>query len=194
MSYQTRIVTGIVCATLGFGTAASAAGDREQVAPADERAVIVEFGRRVRAYVELHRRIEGPVPTIAQSSDPREIRKAIDKLGDAIRVERARAQQGDIFTPGIAAILRRAIRESCRGDFRALLVMVHEDEAPLPHAVVNAKWPGETFPFMPPRLLLTLPWLPEELEYLFLNRDLVLWDWHADLIVDVVPNAIPHET
>ena len=176
------------------GTPASAAGEPEQVASKDEQAVVAEFGRRARAYVELHRRIEGPVPTVAVSSDPGEIRKAMDKLGDAIRVERARAQQGDIFTPDIAALLRRRIRESGSGDFRALLVMVHEDEAPLPRAAVNAKWPGERFPFMPPRLLLALPWLPEELEYLFLNRDLVLWDWHADVIVDVIPNAIPQDT
>lgn len=47
---------------------------------------------------------------------------------------------------------------------------------------------------MPPKLLLALPLLPEELEYLFVNRDLVLWDWHADLIIDVLPNAIPRDT
>jgi hypothetical protein len=36
--------------------------------------------------------------------------------------------------------------------------------------------------------------LPEELEYRFINRDLVLYDGHANLIVDFVRDAIPPTT
>jgi hypothetical protein len=44
--------------------------------------------------------------------------------------------------------------------------------------------------FMPPNVLCQLPTLPEELEYRFVNRDLVLWDAHADVIVDVMRGAL----
>jgi hypothetical protein len=33
--------------------------------------------------------------------------------------------------------------------------------------------------------------LPDELEYRLIGRTLVLWDIDADLILDVLPDAIP---
>ena len=44
---------------------------------------------------------------------------------------------------------------------------------------------------MPVNVLCQLPSLPTELEYRFVNRDIVLWDVHADLVVDIIPNALP---
>ena len=46
-------------------------------------------------------------------------------------------------------------------------------------------------PTMPPELLAALPRLPPELEYRFIDRDLVLRDIDANLIIDFVPEAIP---
>jgi hypothetical protein len=43
---------------------------------------------------------------------------------------------------------------------------------------------------MPPELLRLLPRLPAGLEYRFMDRDLILWDPHANLIVDFIPNAL----
>jgi hypothetical protein len=43
-------------------------------------------------------------------------------------------------------------------------------------------------------LLLRLPELPEELEYRIVNCDLVLWDVHADLVIDFVPDALGPRT
>jgi hypothetical protein len=56
---------------------------------------------------------------------------------------------------------------------------------------VNERWPATVFAMMPPDVLNALPALPEELEYRFVHRDLVLYDAHADLIVDIVSDAIP---
>ena len=47
---------------------------------------------------------------------------------------------------------------------------------------------------MPVILLHQLPPLPEDVEYRWLDRDLVLWDIHADLIIDFLPDAIPRST
>ena len=43
---------------------------------------------------------------------------------------------------------------------------------------------------VPPNILAALPKLPEDLEYRFVNRTMILLDTHANLIVDFVPNAI----
>jgi hypothetical protein len=44
---------------------------------------------------------------------------------------------------------------------------------------------------MPPKLLAGLPPLPDELQYRFMNRDLVLWDVHANVVVDLIKRAMP---
>ena len=44
---------------------------------------------------------------------------------------------------------------------------------------------------MPPKLLLRLPRLPEEVEYRFLGRHLILRDVGANVIVDFIYNVLP---
>jgi hypothetical protein len=59
-------------------------------------------------------------------------------------------------------------------------------------ALVSADYPaGRSTPVIPCTLLDALPPLPPELRYSFVDRDLILWDLHAALIVDVVRNALP---
>jgi hypothetical protein len=41
-----------------------------------------------------------------------------------------------------------------------------------------------------PTVLQVFPPLAEELQYRFVDRDLILWDEHANLIVDVLPDAV----
>jgi hypothetical protein len=76
-----------------------------------------------------------------------------------------------------------------------MLSIVEDDNEVHVPAAVNADYPaGRSIPVMPPCLLAELPPLPEELQYRFVGRDLILWDVHAGLIVDFVPNAIPAMT
>lgn len=160
-------------------------------ATASEEAAVKELERRVAGYVELHRRIEGPVPTPRVSSDAGEIRRAVDALGAQIRKARQTAKPGDIFAPEIASMIRARIRTGCGGDFESVRDTAHHDMGQIPAATVNGKWPGPAMTVMPVTVLCQLPSLPEELEYRFVNRALVLWDAHADVIVDVMPDALP---
>lgn len=153
-------------------------------------AALAEFSAAVDAYVALHRQLEGPVPTIATSSDPDEIRRAIEALGAKIRGSRRTARAGDIFTPAVARVMRGRIDAGCGGDVDAVYTSAHDEAPRLRRPVVNGHWPGAAMTFMPPNVLCQLPTLPEELEYRFVNRDLVLWDAHADVIVDVMSGAL----
>lgn len=70
---------------------------------------------------------------------------------------------------------------------------VDEDGRPvrIPVLRVNMEWPGAVpINFMPTRALSALPQLPPELQYRLIGRTLVLWDHHADLIIDFLPGAI----
>lgn len=152
------------------------------------------FNRRVQAYYAIHQQLEGVIPTVRISDDATIVRKAIDALGDKLRAARFDAQQGDVFTADIVPLFRQSIREHCANDYAKLFEMTNDEMGPMPRPVVNGKWPADGVGFMPPDLLRRFPQLPDGLEFRFVNRDLVLWDSHADLIVDIIPNAIPRLT
>jgi hypothetical protein len=158
--------------------------------PVTEAAALAEFSAAIDAYVALHRQLEGPVPTITISDDADEIKRAVAALGAQIRTSRKDARAGDIFTPTVAGVIRTRIHAGCGGDVDAVHASAHDEAPRLRKPVVNGAWPGEAMTFMPPTVLCQLPPLPEELEYRFVNRDLVLWDAHANLIVDVLRDAL----
>jgi hypothetical protein len=61
---------------------------------------------------------------------------------------------------------------------------------PLPALHVNMEWPEHVpFGFVPPQMLAVLPLLPAELQYRMIGNAVVLWDHHANLIVDFLPGA-----
>ena len=155
-----------------------------------------DFSKRVNAYVDLHRRLEGPLPPEAVTPNPADLVLMREALATEIRKARWQARQGDIFTPGIASLFRRLVREGIAGVDPFDLVPDPEGAAwksPAPlHARIHASYPGDVaFAWMPPRVLLLLPPLPPELRYQFIGRDLALWDTHAHLIIDYVPDALP---
>jgi hypothetical protein len=54
---------------------------------------------------------------------------------------------------------------------------------------VNEPYPEGATHEVPATLLQRFPGLPEDVEYRILDHDLVLWDIHADLVIDFVPFA-----
>jgi hypothetical protein len=151
------------------------------------------FDRNVGDYAALHRRLAAELPPIQDSRDIDIARGVMRTLAIRIQAARATARQGDVFTPGVVPLFRKQIALKVPPEIAAMILAEQtEDEgAPVPRIEVNMPWPeGVPCAFMPPRLLLALPRLPPELQYQFLGRSLVLWDYHANLIVDVLPGAL----
>jgi hypothetical protein len=172
---------------------ATTAGRSPDLSTDDQRA-LADFNRHVSEYVELHRRLEGPEPTIQVSSDPGEIRRAMAALARKIRAERNRAREADFFTSAAGPVLRRLIAVGCGGDLEGLHALATEESPYLKtwRPRVNEPYPDKLpFSMVPWSVLCSLPELPEELQFRFWDRALILWDYHANLIVDVLPNAIP---
>ncbi len=158
----------------------------------DHEAAIRVFHQRVEAYAALHRRLEAPLLTLTQARDMRRNFVARHLLATAIRRSRVEAQQGNVFSPDVAIALRAVIGEALSGrDVESFLTELNE-EHPQTHAlraVVNEPLPRGATHEMPVVLLQVLPELPEDVEYRIVDHDLVLWDIHADLVVDYLPNA-----
>src|SRR5262245_47380248 len=61
-----------------------------------------DFFDHVRAYVKIPHTADARVPSLKETSDPRQVSDREKALADAIRVERAGAQQGAVFTEAAA--------------------------------------------------------------------------------------------
>lgn len=151
-----------------------------------------EFFDRVRAYIKIHNAADTKVPSLKETSDPKEVSDREKALANEIRIERAGAQQGEVFSPAAAKEIGAIVVDDFNGrplnDQKAILVEVPMKVPP----AINTDYPT-TLPLatVPPSLLLKLPTLPEELEYRFLGRHLILRDIKANLIVDFIPDVVP---
>jgi hypothetical protein len=154
------------------------------------------FEARVSEYVTLHRLLEGPLPPLRPTTNMSDVVANRRILAERMQRTRQDAQTADIIGPDTARMFRRIIATSLTPEeWQAYFAEIAEDEegglaAPPTTLRVNMEWPVEvSFDFVPPQLLLALPPLPPELQYRIIGRSLVLWDHHANLIVDILPGA-----
>jgi hypothetical protein len=163
--------------------------------PVQDPVAAAEFEARVRGYVSLHRRLEGVTPTVKVSDDYAEVLAAIEALATKIRAARKDSRRGEVFTPAAECWFREMLDHSLKDcDIAALHAAINEENPPnvVFALTINGPWPeGASLGPMPPRLLADLPPLPDDLQYRFLDRDLVLWDSHANLVVDFIRGALP---
>jgi hypothetical protein len=156
--------------------------------------LLVDFKKRIDGYMALHNKLEREAPPLKETKDPAKIQASQEVLAMKIREARKGAKQGDIFTPEIRQLFRRLMYPEVKGrEGRETKAAITEESHELKGVPVkvNAKYPDKA-PLMtvPPNILAALPKLPEDLEYRFVNRTMILLDTHANLIVDFVPNAI----
>ena len=170
------------------GTQASA----EKVNP--DAQLLADFKSRIDQYMGLRNRLKKDAPPLKQTKDPAQIKASQDVLAQQIREARKDAKPGDIFTPEIRQALRRLMYPETKGtDGAETKAAMAEEKHELRDVKlqVNAEYPDNA-PLMtvPPNILAALPKLPEDLEYRFVNKHMILLDVHANLIVDYVLNAI----
>jgi hypothetical protein len=150
-----------------------------------------EFSARVNAYIETRNRTAGAPAQPTKSA--KKITETSEQLRARTQQERANAKQGDIFTPRVAEYFHHQLADAFRGRAGARVLASLRNAEPVKGRVqVNQAYP-EDIPrqSMPPSLLLRLPKLPKELEYRIVGRDLVLLDTAPNLVVDILPNAVP---
>ena len=178
------------------GLAAVACGEPPaiQPPPADaNQSPFSEFNQRVSDYVDLHKRAARPLGDADDSKSPADITARETSLANAIRAARPQAKAGDLFIPPVAAVLKELIAANYRRspdvrDTRKDAEKELPDFTPIVNEIYPSTHPLGTFP---PTLLTVLPSLPEEVEYRIVTHHLILRDVSANLIVDVLPNAVP---
>lgn len=156
-------------------------------------AAVTAFNERLKDYLKLRKKAQAKPSNLSDKSKPEEIEVHLVRLQASISAARGAPKPGDIFTPDIARVIRRAIRNEFRGErLRNLRETIREAETKGVAMRANVPYP-ETKELieMPPTLLLNLPVLPEELQYRFVGGYLLLVDKEARLIVDYMAGAVP---
>ncbi len=162
----------------------------------EEAAGFREFSDRVQKYIQLRKAVEGTIPALKPTDLPEMITAHQQALARKIREARPQARRGDIFTHRADEAFRHAIRPAFRGPEGARIrATIQQGEGATAKKVrigVNETYPdGVPYATVPPSLLLRLPKLPEEVAYRLVGRDLALLDVKANLVVDVLHEAIP---
>lgn len=156
--------------------------------------IIQDFDRRLDAYAKLRKRAQAGLPDLRSKTSAANIKQYQQSLAQNIRTERPDAKAGDIFTPSISQLFKELIATPIRGNsgdkIRASLR--HAEPVHKLPLEINQEYPQTSaMQSTPPTLLSNLPKLPPDLEYRIVGRGLILLDTKANLIVDLLPDALP---
>jgi hypothetical protein len=150
--------------------------------------IAADFSARIWQYSELRSELEKGLPRLRVTRDVSELGRAQRALADRIRAARHGAGQGDIFTPVIGMEFRKVLSVEMNANTWAAIM----DDNPGEFSNrINGTYPGKRpLSTVPPNILARLPRLPEDIQYRFLGRHLILHDTRANLILDRIPYAI----
>lgn len=157
---------------------------------------ITRFQRAVDTYAFEHRRVERRLPRLDVTADPVTVTRAIEGMASAMRAIRGEADEGELFEPIVAQIIRNRVVKALRHNGLDVADLLPHDVQPAAVALrVNDTMPWRVSGAMPAAILAVLPALPPELQYRFVGADLLLIDIHAALIVDILRDAaVPIDT
>ncbi len=183
-----------LAATLVLATFACRKELAQEASTASDARAMQDFNTRIEKYIALHHQVEAKYKMvhITATRSGGDIVKRQHLLAVRIRAARGDIREGDIFTPEIAAYFRRAIDSAYLANSEGISASL-SCVSPLARGDIQA---NEIYPesadynIMPPTILLHVPRLPRELEYRIVDRDLIIRDVEANLIVDIMRNAI----
>jgi hypothetical protein len=159
-------------------------------AVAENRAAMDDFTARVRRWGAQRTVLEQELPPLVQTAD----REAIEAHRRALAARvLAAGTTTSLFTDRTRALFRRLVAEAARqrgvGATRA--VVLDDNPGGVPPAARRPYPAGAPLATVPPAVLKALPSLPHDIEYRFVGRHLVVRDVATNLVLDVVPDALP---
>ena len=177
-----------------LAAAALVAGSEPRaIAQSTDEVVFRQLEDAVTAYLSFQRRLKSEVPALEVSASAENIGRSSDVLAVAIQRSRPKAQPGDFFDAASARAITARLRQALEGeDVVHFLAVINDEPTQKAPPRIYMRFPGaSSMATMPTNILEVLPALPEELEYRFIGRYLILRDRDAALILDFIGEALP---
>ena len=164
-----------------------------QAAPVNPQAeALHEFSKRLEAYLQLRKDLGKKLEPLAPTASASDLQARQQSLAAGLQNARAGAKPGDL----IPSAVQLQIRETVQADFRRRAPankrasLEEVPTGPLPG--INKTYPEQAaLPTVPPLLLASLPRLPDNLQYRFFGRHMVILDGDVEIVIDYVQNALP---
>jgi len=165
---------------------------QSQISAGDKQAITL-FENRLKEYVKLRGKVKAKLPSLSKDSTPEQIESYRKSFEEKLRVARAGAIRGAIFTPAAADYIRRTLKTEFKGKDRVELreIVFEADTKGVPLRVNHPYPDTKEMTEMPPTLLLKLPQLPKEIRFRFVGRNMLLVDRDNNLIIDYMVDALP---
>ena len=156
--------------------------------PSDPPVAVTMFADRIAEYVTTRARLEEPLPAFDERRDSWSLMLTRRYLASAIRAARPSARKGTIFSPLVADYVRDVIERTLTPQDRLALTGAGDEGGDVPLAV-HEPVPEWAMQPVPNALCRALPSLPAGIEYRVVAADLILWDAHAEIVIDVFSGA-----
>lgn len=147
-----------------------------------------EFTTRIGNYYDLRARLQQQLPRVTVTDNVWQIRQGTRALGHAIRVARPGAMQGEFFSAAMSTEFKRTLALITTAGVCAAIM--DDNPGSFTHAIDGNYPSGKSLATMPGIILGLLPPLPNDIEFRFVGRHLILYDVRANTIIDRLPYAI----
>ena len=194
MSRGRSCVRAAAAAVLALGVLAAPAG-ADFPAPDDaepQAAALQEFQKRLADYVTMRTDLAKRLEPLSPTASAAELSTRQESLAAAIRSTRKDARPGDLIPAGVAAQLRTTVANDFKARTPEARKAAVREIAGGVALKINRAFPANAaLPTVPPLLLAKLPTLPDNLQYRFVDRHLVIVDGDTQIIIDYVPDVLP---
>jgi hypothetical protein len=163
--------------------------------PAQDPDALQHWTLNIENYLVIREQAEQAAPPALLATSAGELIRAQNAFAAEIRSRRQNARIGDLFTPDVQRAFRTLIAQTLAEHQIAAAGLLTEFLADiLPGGTwpaVNQRFSWQLGTAMPACLLKALPQLPRGLQYRLVAHDLVLIDIDANLVIDILPEALP---
>jgi hypothetical protein len=164
---------------------------------AHDLAALQHWKQNIDAYLVIRGQAAQVTPPQIPTSAAELVRAQLTFAAE-IRARRQNAKVGDLFTPDVQRTFRKMIAQTLSDHEIAAAELVDEFLADIQPGgtwpAVNQRFSWQLGTAMPGCLLDALPKLPKGLQYRLVAHDLILLDTDANLVVDILPEALPRPT
>jgi hypothetical protein len=184
------LAAGATAMLMAAPLAAGQAPSRQRVNT--HAADLQEFQQRLDAYLQLRATLLRGMAPLTETPNAAELAARQRALAAALKKARAGAKPGDLIPAGVAAQIAEIIRDDFARRTAADERATFSEVPHAPRPATNQTYPAAAaLPTVPPLLLHNLPRLPDNLQYRFYGRHVLILDGDAQIVLDYIANVLP---